>query len=134
MQKTSSSFQYLSEADLQRIRTHASTRCCEVGDLVFDEQGLAKRGVLVRHLVMPGNEEDSRKVMRYLAHEVSPHTYVNIMDQYRPAWKVTENRYREINRRTTAEEHLGTIRIAREEGLYRFDARDSVTPPATTSR
>ena len=106
----------------------------QVGDLVFDEKGLAKRGVLVRHLVMPGNEEDSRKVMRYLAHEVSPHTYVNIMDQYRPAWKVTENRYREINRRTTAEEHLGTIRIAREEGLYRFDARDSVAPPATTSR
>jgi len=105
----------------------------QVGDLVFDEKGLAKRGVLVRHLVMPGNEEDSRKVMRYLAHEVSPHTYVNIMDQYRPAWKVTENRYLEINRRTTAEEHLGTIRIAREEGLYRFDTRDSVTHPATTS-
>ena len=62
----------------------------QVGDLVFDEKGLAKRGVLVRHLVMPGNEEDSRKVMRYLVHEVSPHTYVNIMDQYRPAWKVTE--------------------------------------------
>ena len=105
----------------------------QVGDLVFDEKGLAKRGVLVRHLVMPENEEDSRRVMRYLAQEVSPHTYINIMDQYRPAWKVTENRYREINRRTTSEEHQETIRIAREEGLYRFDARDPLVHTAVTS-
>lgn len=105
----------------------------QVGNLVFDEKGLAKRGVLVRHLVMPGNEEDSRKVMRYLAQEVSPHTYINIMDQYRPAWKVTENRYREINRRTTSEEHQATIRIAREEGLYRFDARDPLAHTIVTS-
>jgi putative pyruvate formate lyase activating enzyme len=96
----------------------------QVGDLVLDEKGLAKRGVLVRHLVMPDNEEDSRKIMRFLAREVSPHTYINIMDQYRPAWKVTENRYREINRRTTSEEHQETIRIAQEEGLYRFDTRN----------
>ncbi len=96
----------------------------QVGDLVFDERGLAKRGVLVRHLVMPDNAEDSRKIMRFLAREVSPHTYINIMDQYRPAWKVTAHRYREINRRTTAEEHRETVRIAREEGLYRFDTRN----------
>ncbi len=96
----------------------------QVGDLVFDEKGLAKRGVLVRHLVMPDNEEDSRKIMRYLAEEVSPHTYINIMDQYRPAWKVTETRYREINRRSTVEELQNTIRLAQEAGLYRFDRRD----------
>ena len=63
----------------------------QVGDLVFDENGLAKRGVLVRHLVMPDNAEDSRRIMRFLAQEVSPHTYINIMDQYRPAGKVTPN-------------------------------------------
>ena len=96
----------------------------QVGDLVFDESGLAKRGVLVRHLVMPDNAEDSRKIMRFLAQEVSPHTYINIMDQYRPAWKVTANRYREINRRTTPEEHREILRIASEEGLYRFDTRN----------
>lgn len=104
----------------------------QVGDLVFDEKGLAKRGVLVRHLVMPDNVEDSRKVMRFLAHEVSPHTYINIMDQYRPAWKVTENRYREINRATTGEEHQGTIQIAKEEGLYRFDTRNPTAHLAFT--
>ena len=106
----------------------------QVGDLVFDERGLAKRGVLVRHLVMPGNKEDSRKIMRFLAHEVSSHTYINIMDQYRPAWKVTGNRYREINRRTTGEEYQETVRIAQEAGLYRLDARNPTayldfTPP-----
>ncbi|NIP99181.1 MAG: radical SAM protein [Nitrospinaceae bacterium] len=96
----------------------------QVGDLVFDEQGLAKRGVLVRHLVMPDNAEDSRKIMRFLAREVSPHTYINIMDQYRPAGKVTESRYREIHRRTSPLEHEAALRIAREEGLYRFDTRN----------
>ena len=99
----------------------------QVGHLVFDEKGLAKRGVLVRHLAMPDNAEDSRKIMRYLAQEVSPHTYIHVMDQYRPAWKVTENRYREINRRTCPEEHRQTIRIAQEEGLYRFDKRHPET-------
>lgn len=96
----------------------------QVGDLVFDERGLARRGVLVRHLVMPDNREDSRRIMRFLAHEVSPHTYVNIMDQYRPAGHVSGNRYREINRRTTESEHRDTLRLAAEEGLYRFDERD----------
>lgn len=96
----------------------------QVGDLVFDENGLAKRGVLVRHLVMPDNAEDSRRIMRFLAQEVSPHTYINIMDQYRPAGKVTPNRYHGINRRTTETEQQETVRAAREEGLYRFDTRN----------
>jgi len=96
----------------------------QVGDLVFDETGLARRGVLVRHLVMPDNAEDSRHIMRFLAREISPHTYVNIMDQYRPAWKVTENRYREINRRVTSGEVRETVRLAQEEGLHRFDTRN----------
>ena len=104
----------------------------QVGDLVFDEKGLAKRGVLVRHLVMPGNKGDSRQIMQFLAQEVSQHTYINIMDQYRPAWKVTKNRYREINRRTSAEEHRETIRLAREAGLYRFDRRDPAANLAFT--
>ncbi|CCQ90338.1 Radical SAM domain protein [Nitrospina gracilis 3/211] len=96
----------------------------QVGDLVFDEKGLARRGVLVRHLVMPNSAENVRPIMRWLANEISPDTYVNIMDQYRPAGKVTENRFREICRRTTSEEHAEAVRIAKEEGLRRFDTRD----------
>ena len=96
----------------------------QVGHLVFDENGLAKRGVLVRHLVMPDNAEDTRHIMKYLANELSPDTYINIMDQYRPAGKVTENRYRKINRRTSEVEHLEAIQMAREAGLHRFDHRN----------
>jgi len=57
----------------------------QVGDLVIDADGIARRGLLVRHLVMPGGAAGTREVMRFLAREVSPNTYVNLMDQWRPA-------------------------------------------------
>ena len=56
----------------------------QVGDLIFDENGLAKRWVLLRHLVMPDRLEDAENIMKFLAEEISPNTYVNIMDQYSP--------------------------------------------------
>ena len=95
----------------------------QVGDLVFDENGLAKRGVLVRHLVMPGFPEETRKIMRFLSDEISPHTYINIMDQYRPSAKVGAEKYAEINRPITKEELQQAYQYAREAGLYRFDER-----------
>lgn len=100
----------------------------QVGDLTFDEDGVAQRGVLVRHLVMPGGLAGTRDVMRFLAQEVSPHTYVNIMTQYHPAGQVGPEKYSEINRPITAEEYEEAIRIAREAGLYRFDERHRVKP------
>src|SRR5574341_182785 len=59
----------------------------QVGELRVDEGGLALRGVLVRHLVMPGLLDDTREIMHYLAREISRDTYVNVMEQYYPAWK-----------------------------------------------
>jgi putative pyruvate formate lyase activating enzyme len=100
----------------------------QVGPLVMDEHGLAKRGVLVRHLVMPGGIAGTREIMRFLAQEVSPHTYVNIMDQYYPAGKVSEKEYSEINRRITRSEYEEALAAAREAGLYRFDTRWFVGP------
>jgi putative pyruvate formate lyase activating enzyme len=100
----------------------------QVGELTFDENGLARRGVLVRHLVMPGGVAGTRDIMRFLAHEVSPHTYVNIMAQYYPAGQVSPAKYLEINRRTTSAEYHEAVRIAREEGLTRFDERRRVSP------
>ena len=99
----------------------------QVGDLVVDENGLAKRGVLVRHLVMPDSDSDARQIMHFLNHEVSPHTYVNIMSQYRPAGKVNANKYPELNRKIFSEEVGRVYKIAREEGLYRFDKRRPVS-------
>jgi putative pyruvate formate lyase activating enzyme len=95
----------------------------QVGPLTFGERGLARRGLLVRHLVMPGGLGGTREVMRFLTQEVSPDTYVNIMGQYYPAGLVNEDRYPEINRHVTAEEMAEARRVAEEEGLHRFDER-----------
>ncbi len=95
----------------------------QVGVLKFDEHGLAKRGVLVRHLVMPGFLDETRAILRFLAEELSPDTYVNIMAQYYPAGKVSAAKYPEINRRITESEYLEAIRIAHEVGLWRLDER-----------
>lgn len=93
----------------------------QVGELKADENGLARRGVLLRHLVMPGVVAGTREIMKFLAQEVSPHTYVNIMAQYHPANKVTEEKFPEINRRITPEEHVEAVSAALKAGLYRFD-------------
>ena len=98
----------------------------QVGELKFDESGLAKRGVLVRHLVMPGDIAGTQEITKFLADEVSPHTYVNLMAQYYPAGRVTGEKFSEINRRITRPELAEAIEAAREAGLYRFDERRGV--------
>jgi putative pyruvate formate lyase activating enzyme len=98
----------------------------QVGPLKLDENGLAKRGVLVRHLVMPGGIAGTAEIMRFLAGEVSPDTYVNVMAQYYPAGKVGDEKYAEINRRTTNSEYLEAVWLAQEAGLWRFDERRPV--------
>ena len=95
----------------------------QVGALTFDEHGLAKRGVLLRHLMMPGLLEETRRIFEWIAKEVSPETYVNVMAQYFPAGKVSAEKYGEIDRPTTAAECLEATRIAREMGLTRLDER-----------
>ncbi|HKJ27643.1 MAG TPA: radical SAM protein [Anaerolineales bacterium] len=95
----------------------------QAGDLKLDEHGLAKRGVLVRHLVMPADVADTHKLMQTLS-EISPNIYLNIMRQYHPAAKVNADKYAEINRRVTAEEMAQTYQIAEQAGLWRFDQRN----------
>jgi putative pyruvate formate lyase activating enzyme len=95
----------------------------QVGDLVCDEHGLARRGLLVRHLVMPGGLEETRQIMRFLADEITTNTYVNIMAQYYPAGKVSEEKYSELNRRITRDELERAYAYARAAGLRRFDER-----------
>lgn len=95
----------------------------QVGDLTFDEQGIARRGLLVRHLVMPGATKEVARIMQFLARQISPHTYVNIMPQYFPSGRVSAEKFPEINRRVTKEELAAAYRLAREAGLYRFDER-----------
>jgi putative pyruvate formate lyase activating enzyme len=95
----------------------------QVGLLKLDENGLAKRGVLVRHLVMPGDVAGTAPIMRFLAEELSPDTYVNIMAQYHPAGKVRDGKYAEIGRRPAGKEMDQAYAAARAAGLWRFDER-----------
>jgi putative pyruvate formate lyase activating enzyme len=96
----------------------------QVGPLKVDHDGLALRGVLVRHLVMPGLLEDTRQILAFLGSAISPDTYVNLMDQYFPAWKAaSEEKYREIARRITSDELEAAFEHARAAGLWRFDSR-----------
>jgi putative pyruvate formate lyase activating enzyme len=96
----------------------------QVGELRVDENGLALRGVLVRHLVMPGLLDDTREIMCWIAANLSRDTYVNVMDQYYPAHKAeTEPRFAEINRGISNDEFCGALELARATGLWRFDTR-----------
>jgi putative pyruvate formate lyase activating enzyme len=95
----------------------------QVGELLADEDGLALRGLLVRHLVMPGRLDDTRQIVGWLA-GLSPDTYLNLMDQYHPAWKARTNpRFAEINRRVSGPEMAEAERAARAAGLWRLDRR-----------
>jgi putative pyruvate formate lyase activating enzyme len=96
----------------------------QVGDLVLDTDGLARRGLLIRHLVMPGALDETRAILRWIADELSPNSYVNLMDQYRPAWKVGGERFRELNRRVSASEFREARAFALALGL-RLDERRS---------
>jgi putative pyruvate formate lyase activating enzyme len=96
----------------------------QVGVLRLDRYGIAKRGVLVRHLVMPGQVNETAQVFRWLAKRISPDTFVNIMGQYRPEHRVSsDDRYRDINRRITRQEMDAAYVAARSAGLWRLDER-----------
>ena len=97
----------------------------QVGVLKTDEHGLAKRGVLVRHLVMPGDAAGTIEVMRFLSEDLSPDTFVNMMAQYHPANKVSKDKYEEINRRVSKDEMRQAYDYAKEAGIWRFDQRRS---------
>ena len=93
----------------------------QVGDLVVDERGLARRGLIVRHLVMPGTVAETEAVLRFIADELGTDTYVNLMGQYRPAGR--SERFEEINRRPYPEELASAFEIADRLGLRRLDPR-----------
>jgi putative pyruvate formate lyase activating enzyme len=89
----------------------------QVGDLVLGPEGRAERGLLVRHLVMPNEVASTETVLGFIAQELSVHSYINIMGQYRPEYRADE--YPEINRRIKHKEYLEAIRVAKRLGLYR---------------
>jgi len=97
----------------------------QVGDLVCDDHGVARRGLLVRHLVLPGGLAGTAEVAGFLADEISPDTYINVMPQYRPAYRAYEcaTPAMPLDRRATRVEVVAAVRQARAAGLRRFDGR-----------
>ncbi len=95
----------------------------QVGPLRLDANGLATRGVLIRHLVMPGCLDETRAILEWIAEQLGPNSYINLMDQYRPAGRVCAEHYPEINRPLASAEFRGALEIARELGLARLDER-----------
>ena len=95
----------------------------QVGDLVVGNDGLAQRGLLVRHLVLPNNIAGTDDVLRFIAEEVSTDTYVNLMDQYRPCYRANE--VPELNRMLLSAEFEQALTKARHHGLTRLDRSQS---------
>ncbi len=91
----------------------------QVGDLQVDERGVAQRGLLVRHLVLPNQLAGSEKVLQFLAEEISKNVYLNLMDQYHPAYRAST--YAELNRPITVQEYHQVVELAHRLGLNRLD-------------
>ncbi|MFP3902754.1 MAG: radical SAM protein [Armatimonadota bacterium] len=93
----------------------------QVGDLTLDDRGVAVRGLLVRHLVLPEDLAATQQVMEFIA-SLSTDTYVNVMDQYRPCYRADE--YEGINRRLHSHEYEAAVQATHDAGLHRLDDRN----------
>lgn len=93
----------------------------QVGDLVIDSQGIARRGLLVRHLVLPNRIAGTGEVLKFLAEEISQDTYINLMDQYRPCYRASA--FPELDHPISGGEYQETLEVAARYGLTRLDHR-----------
>lgn len=92
----------------------------QVGDLII-EDGIATKGLIIRHLVLPNNLAASESVFRFISREISKNSFINVMDQYHPSYRANE--YRELNRRISPEEYRNTLRILEQFGLSDYGSR-----------
>jgi putative pyruvate formate lyase activating enzyme len=113
----------------ERARAAIAEMHRQVGPLRIAPDGLARRGVLVRHLVMPGQSDEAAAIFDWLARELSPDTFVNVLAQYRPEHRVgTPGRdgrrlHADVDRRPRPDEIEAAYGAARQAGLWRFDDR-----------
>lgn len=97
----------------------------QVGDLLLDDRGIAYRGLLIRHLVLPEGHAGSEECFQWIAEKLSRNTYLNIMDQYRPCG--TADRHRDLSRVITSGEYREAVQLAKKHGLIRLDSRRRIT-------
>jgi putative pyruvate formate lyase activating enzyme len=115
---------YLKRADYPDVARESIVEMYrQVGDLVVDERGMARRGLILRHLIMPGLIEETEAILRFVAEELGQGCYVNLMAQYYVSGKVgQEGEYEEIARGIHREEYEHALALARDLGL-RLDPR-----------
>jgi putative pyruvate formate lyase activating enzyme len=122
--KAETSQRYLKAADYADVaRARIKEMHRQVGQLQVGDNGLAFRGLNIRHLVMPGALEETAAILGWISSELGVDTYVNVMDQYYPAGRVSAESYPEINRRLGRGEYQEAVRLARAAGLRRLDER-----------
>jgi len=120
---TVSSRRYAKAADYpEKARQAIGEMHRQVGDLVINAEGLAEHGLLVRHLVMPEGLAEAREILGFLAKDISPNTYVNVMDQYRPCGQAMN--FPPLDRMLRPEEYRQALALAGQAGLTRLDQRD----------
>jgi len=121
--QTESAEKYAHAADYpEKARAALMEMQRQVGDLQINSQGLAERGILVRHLLMPHGQDESREILRFLAECISRNCFVNIMDQYRPCGKVAA--FPELQETLAPGEYQAAMEMAAEFGLTRLDRKD----------
>ena len=98
----------------------------QVGDLEMDKAGVARRGLLVRHLVLPNGQAGTQEVVRFLAQEISKNTYLNVMAQYHPCYQADNQPV--IARPVQQREVTQAITLAHQQGLRRLDRKESRVP------
>ncbi len=91
----------------------------QVGDLMLDRTGIASRGLLIRHLVLPNNLAGTKEVAEFISENISKNTYINVMSQYRPCGKAYEKE--ELSNFLTRKEFEDALIAAKNAGLFRFD-------------
>ena len=91
----------------------------QVGDLTIDDAGVARRGLLIRHLVLPNGKAGTRSIMRFIAREISTRSYVNIMPQYRPCGRAAE--ISGLSAFLGPADYRDALRAAKKEGITRLD-------------
>ncbi|OGL45377.1 MAG: hypothetical protein A2161_06230 [Candidatus Schekmanbacteria bacterium RBG_13_48_7] len=110
--------EYMDASDYpDRVRNAVVVMHKQVGDLECDKNGIAVKGLLIRHLVMPNHGSNTEKVLEFIANEISLNSYVNIMDQYHSMYRAHE--YKNLTRRATREEYIHACKFAESLGLYR---------------
>jgi putative pyruvate formate lyase activating enzyme len=93
----------------------------QTGDLIMDKRGIAQRGLIIRHLVLPEDLAGTDEVLKFISTNISKNSYVNLMDQYRPIYQAKD--FPPLDRRITSEEYASALNLAKKHGLRRLDGR-----------